>query len=124
MSMDLFLQNNDNLLPRDQVHMERIEASPYPDGHRVKVIIDVTPFRERPNLELTIRDQEDKIVAVTSVIATMHFKMEFNLHLRGVDNPAGRYIVQVKLYYDEIQSPQDVRETDLVIPATNNADSA
>jgi hypothetical protein len=113
--MDLFLQNNDNLLPREEVRVERVEAVPYPDRRRVKLQIDVTPFRERPNLELTIRDANGKIVAGTSVIATMHFKMEFNLHLRGVDDPSGDYTVQVQLYYDDVRSPQDVRETSLHI---------
>jgi hypothetical protein len=121
MSMNLFLQNNDNLLPRDQVRVERVEAVPFPDRRRVKLAIDVTPFRERPNLELTIRDADGKIVAGTSVIATMHFKMEFNLHLRGVDDPTGAYTVQVQLYYDDVRSPQDVGEANLVIPPANGA---
>jgi hypothetical protein len=115
MDMNLFLQNNDNLLPRDQVHIERVAAIPHPDRRRVKVQIDVTPFRERPNFEIIILDQDGRQVASTSVIATMHFKMEFNLHLRHVDDTTGHYTVRVQMYYDDIRSPQDIREVALHI---------
>jgi len=113
--MDLFLHNA-NLLPRDQVRIERVAATPYPDGRRVKVEVDVTPFQERPNLEIVIRDQAQTLVATASVITPMHFKMEFNLHLRGIEDSAGDYRVQVQLYYEDIQSPQDTREIMLHIP--------
>lgn len=116
MGVDLFLQNNDNLVPRDQVRLTRLEAQPFPDRRRVKVLVDVTPFRERPNLEITILDGAGQQAAMTNVIATMHFKMEFNLHLRTPDDPSGPYAVQVMLYYDDVRSPQDERTVELVIP--------
>jgi hypothetical protein len=106
-SINLFLQNNPNLLPPEQVRIERIDASLLPGGMRVKVEIDVTPFRERPNLEIQILDPEGKIAAVSSVIATMHFKMEFHLHLRSAQ--ADTYTAHVQLYYDDIRTPQDTR---------------
>jgi hypothetical protein len=118
MTIDLFLQNDESRAPRDQVRIERLAATPYPDGRRIKVEIDVTPFRERPNLEIAIRDQNGKMVSGSSVIATMIFKMEFVLHLRDVTEPAGDYIVEAKLYYDDILSPQDTREITLNIPRT------
>jgi len=115
MDTNFFLMNNDNLVPREEVRIERVEAQVYDDQRRVKVAIQVTPFRERPNLEIVIRQAAGQPVATSSVIATMHFKMEFNLHLRGIENPAGDYTVQVVLYYDELTSPQDAQEIPLHI---------
>ena len=116
MDGNFFLQNNDNLVPRDQVRLDRLTATPFADRRRVKVEVDVTPFRERPDLEIVIYDGTGRIVASSSVIASMQFKMEFNLHLRNLSNPAGDYTVQVQLYYEDIQSPQDTRATTIIIP--------
>lgn len=118
-NIELYLQNNDNLLPRDQVKITNVTATPYPDGRRVNVAIEITPFRERPNLEIAIRrmdgDQGPHVVASTSVIAIMNFRVDFNLHIRGVADPAGGYTVSVGLYYEEARSPQHSRTIDLTI---------
>lgn len=116
MDIDLILQNNPNLLPRDEVRIVSVSATPYPDRRRVKVEVEVTPFRERPNLEIIIQDSQGRTAASSSVIALMQFKTAFNLHLRGSDDPAHEYIVRVLLYYEDIQVPQDTREAALVIP--------
>jgi hypothetical protein len=121
MNTNLFLQDNPNLVPRDQVRLERIAATPHPDRRRVKVEVDVTPFRERPNLEIAILSGDGQIASSASVLATMHFKMEFNLHLRGASDPAGNYTLRVQLYYDDAQSPQDVREIALPVPRAGAA---
>lgn len=115
MSTDFFLQN-DNLRPRDEVRIENVTAIPYPDGRRVHVEIAVTPFRERPNLDITITSSEGRPVASTSAIEIMGFRVSFNLHLRGVDQPAGEYTVSVLLYYEDISQPHDRREAALHIP--------
>ncbi len=70
-------------MPRDEVRIENVTAAPYPDGRRVHVEITVTPFRERPNLEITITSSEGP-PATTSAIEIMDFRVSFNLHLRGV----------------------------------------
>jgi len=116
MDFDLFLHNNPNLRPRDEVRIERVTATPYPDRHRVHVEVEVTPFREQPNLEITVSDQSGRTAAATTVVALMAFKAAFNLHLRGVDDPAGTYLVRVQLYYEDVASAQDIRETCLDIP--------
>lgn len=117
MDSNLYLQNNENLLPRDQVRITGVTASLYPDRQRVKIEVKVTPFRERPNLEIIIQDANGRLAASTSVIAIMHFQNAFTLHLRSGDDPAGNYTTRVVLYYDDIQSPQDTRDTALAIPA-------
>ncbi len=116
MSIDLIFQNNDNLLPRDEVLVESVKATPYPDGRRVHVEITVTPFRERPNLEIAILNAEAKIVSTASAIAIMNFRVALTMHLRGVTDPAGDYTVRVQLYYEDAAVPQDSYAAMLNIP--------
>jgi hypothetical protein len=115
MGINLYLQNNPNLRPRDEVRIERVAATPYPDRHRVHVEVDVTPFREQPNLEITITDRNGRAAATATVVALMSFKVALNLHLRGTDDPGGEYTVRVQLYYEEVESPQDTHEVPLDI---------
>ncbi|HVO68876.1 MAG TPA: hypothetical protein VMT24_02455 [Aggregatilineaceae bacterium] len=121
MSSDLFLQNNPDLRPRGEVRIERVSAAPYPDRRRVHVEVEVTPFREQPNLEITIHDSNGRVAAATTVVALMNFKVAFTLHLRGADEPAGEYTVQVRLYYEDAETPQDAREAPLDIPPASSS---
>ena len=108
--MDLIIQNNANLFPRNQIQIERLEAAPFPDRRRVKVSVHITPFRERPNLDIAIFNADGARVASTSVIEAMTFKMEMNLHLRGDAPLEGIFTVRVMLYFDDLSAPQDTKQ--------------
>lgn len=122
MSIDLILNNNDNLRPRDEIEVENVTASPYPDNRRVKVGVEVTPFRERPNLAIAILDDQAQPVASTSAIGLMNFRTSYVLHLRGMDDPTGKYTVRVQLYYESPDEVQHAQDASLQIPASD-ADS-
>ena len=98
-----FFQPGDVPQPADKVKIEYLNASAYPDGWRVKVDIHVTPFQQRPSLELALIKKEaadaGKIVAHLSIIETMHPKMEFTMHIRNVDVPQGEYLVKTVLFF-------------------------
>ncbi len=125
--MDInFYESADVPQPRDKVKIERFEAKPYPDGWRVRIILEVTPFQERPSLEIRVRtDGKDgetgeasaRRVAELSVIETMTRHMEFTVHIRGVTSPVGPYIAEADLYYENLSAPQDRR----VVPFTVEA---
>jgi len=102
--------------PRDEIKIERLEVTPYPDRFRVHIHVVVTPFMERPNLLLVAHNEEDRIVSELNVIETMHHDMEFTMHLRGVDDPAGLYTLTVDLFYDTRNPPQDRRIETFTIP--------
>jgi hypothetical protein len=96
-----FFNPQDVPQPRDKIKVEKLEPKPYPDGWRVRVIVDVTPFQERPSLEIRVRSAEGRIVSELSVIETMIRHMEFTVHIRGVESPAGNYIAEAALYYGD-----------------------
>ncbi|CAG0964335.1 hypothetical protein ARNL5_01175 [Anaerolineae bacterium] len=105
-AMDIqFFDQSEVPQPRDQIRIEKLTPEPYPDGWRIKVSIEVTPFQERPSLELRIRN-EQRVIAELSIIETMHRHMEFTVHVRGVTSPYGPYWAECDLYYEDRLSPQ------------------
>jgi hypothetical protein len=112
-----FFESTDIPQPRDKIKIESVEANPYPDGWRVKLVIRVTPFQERPNLEITIDNIDGRRVAELTVIETMHRHMEFTIHIRGVPTPVGSYIVKTELYYEDRAKAQSFHETPFSVEA-------
>ncbi len=96
-----FFSPHDVPQPPDKIVVEKLSAAPYPDGWRVKVSVDVTPFQQRPNLEIQVRSQAGHLISELSVIETMIRHMEFTMHLRGIASPKGSYVVSASLYYGE-----------------------
>ncbi|NDJ87262.1 MAG: hypothetical protein GYB66_15395 [Chloroflexi bacterium] len=100
-----FFEPGDVPQPPDNVKIERLDALPHPDGWRVKIELHVTPFQQRPNFEVILlrRDEDgtDSQIANLSIVETMHPKMEFTMHIRGVDDPNGDYLLRAILYYRE-----------------------
>jgi hypothetical protein len=103
--------------PRDQVKIETMEITPYPDRIRVHIHIKVTPFQERPNLLLVAHDEHDQIVSELNIIETMHHDMEFTMHLRNAqDTGGGIYTLTADLFYETRNPPQDRRLETFTIP--------
>jgi hypothetical protein len=111
-----FFDGDQDQQPRDQVKIETLEITPYPDRFRVHIHIIVTPFQERPNLLLVAHDAQDRIVSELNVIETMHHDMEFTMHLRGIDDPAGIYTLTVDLFYETRKPPQDRKHATFTVP--------
>ncbi len=105
--------------PQADVRIERLEVTPYADRVRIHIHIQVTPFRERPNLLLVAHDAHDRIVSELDVIETMHHDMEFTMHLRSTGDPAGVYTLTADLFYETRNPPQDRCVESFVVPAAD-----
>ncbi|MCC6613022.1 MAG: hypothetical protein IT320_06055 [Anaerolineae bacterium] len=103
--------------PREEVRIEALDVALYRDRMRVLVHVRVTPFMERPNLLIVVRDESDRLVGELNVIETMHNDMEFTLHLRGVNDPTGWYTAEADLFYETRNPPLDSRVEAFEIPA-------
>lgn len=116
--MDIqFFDNGDQVpKPRDEIKIESLNATPYPDRFRIFLEIKVTPFQERPNLLITVHDEDDTLVGELNIIETMHANMEFTLHIRGKDDPTGAYSVSAELFYESRNPPQDQTITGFNVP--------
>lgn len=88
-------------LPPEQVRILDLQAEPYPDGQRVHVNLEITPFEKRPHLEVTLSDAQGNEVGSVSIVEPMSWRLEFTMHIRGYPN-AGLYTLLVRLYYPEM----------------------
>ena len=115
--MDIPLFPSDQIpQPKEKIRIEALEITPYRDRFRVHIHLKVTPFLERPNLLFIAHNAEDRIVSELNVIETMHYDMEFTMHLRNTTEPAGIYLLTVELFYETRNPPQDQRIETFEIP--------
>lgn len=108
--------------PRSRVKIESVAVTPYPDRFRVFVEVKVTPFLERPNLLMTLHDDDDNLVTELNIIETMHNKMEFTMHIRGKNDPAGAYALTVELFYETRNPPPETEVIGFLIPTYDPAE--
>jgi hypothetical protein len=116
MEINIFNDPNQIPQPREKIRIESLVAELYPDRHRVHVDVRVTMFLERPNLLIMLRNQDGKLIHELNVIETMHAHMEFTIHIRNVNDPAGDYTLDVELFYETRNPPQDTRSIEFTIP--------
>ncbi len=108
--MDIFFENpNDKPVPPEEMVIRSLTAQPYEDGRRIKVDFEITPFLERPNLEIDIHNQDGKLAATLSVVEAIENKMTFTMHLREAQ-PTGEYTLSMVLFYTDL-SPMDEEES-------------
>src|SRR3989337_1136227 len=94
-----FPEDNLQRMTPEETRITSLTAEPYPDGYRLRVNIEITPFQKRPHIEVTISDMDAKEVASSSIIEPMSWKIEFTMHIRGeLRNP---YTLEAKLFYPD-----------------------
>jgi hypothetical protein len=121
-----FFLNDPNIkrYPPEKTHLLDFSAKPYPDGSRIHISLELTPFLQKPNMEIVLTDSEENIVASTSIIEPTAWKIELTLHIRKVtqnaeqpSDPMGnkRYTLSVMVTYPEL-GEIDRRTLSLQIP--------
>jgi len=105
--MDFFFpEDNLNRMVPEETNITSISAEPYPDGYRVRVNLQITPFQKRPHIDVRLTGSDGKEVASTTIVEPLSWKIEFTMHIRGeLNNP---YTIEAKLYYPDgpSQAPQ------------------
>jgi hypothetical protein len=98
--MDFFLpEDNLQRAVPEETRITSLTAEPYPDGYRLRVNIEMTPFQQRPHLEVTLDDADEQEIASSSIIEPLGWKIEFTMHIRGeLNNP---YTLQARLFYPD-----------------------
>lgn len=102
MTMDFFFP--DDLTPRqtpEETRISSLGAEPYPDGRRIHVNMDITPFQKRPHIDVALFDSEGLEAASASFIEPLTWRLEFTIHIRGRENVAGKYRLEARLYYPD-----------------------
>ncbi len=85
--------------PLEDVRIKNVRAEVMPDGRRVVVSVDLTPFFEKPSFDVTLlRDGVEE--RSTSVVGAMHANAQLTMHLPSGD-PSGHYTARVDLLGDD-----------------------
>jgi hypothetical protein len=100
--MQAFFNESDlERLPPEKMHWVNLSAELYPDGQRIRVQLEFTPFLKSPVLELTVRDAQGNTAATTTIIEPFTWRLELTLHLRDPRiDAAGLQLEAVLLYPD------------------------
>lgn len=107
-----------NRMTPEETHITSLTAEPYPDGRRLRVNLEITPFQTRPYIEVTLNNSEGEEVASASVVEPMSWKLEFTMHLRGeLQNP---YTLQAHLFYPDGPSDEPHTVTFEVTPPSED----
>ncbi|OGO34433.1 MAG: hypothetical protein A2W35_03410 [Chloroflexi bacterium RBG_16_57_11] len=104
--MDIFFADPSEVpLPPSEVRIRELNVDPWPDGRRLRVYLEVDPFQKRPNVDLTLVDQDGRELSGVSIIESMTRKMELVMHLRGAI--PGTCTLQALLYYAALPEPAE-----------------
>ncbi len=104
MASDIFFTDASEapLLPAE-VRIRTLDADPRPDGVRVDVRLELTPFLQRPNIEVSVTNATGREVTSLSVVEAIEPKMDFTMHLRERET-GGRYKLAVQVFYADVES--------------------
>ena len=99
-----FFSPEDNLqrMAPEETRITSLRAEQYPDGRRVHINLEITPFQKRPCIEVTLFNGDGDEVASTSIVEPMSWKLEFTMHLRGRRSEhRNPYTAEAKLFYPD-----------------------
>jgi hypothetical protein len=87
-----------------------VEVAAHPDGRRLRVNLRLTPFLERPNVDLEVQDDTGGRLASATIVETTEPDLALTLHLRASAGGPLRLVTSVS--YRE-HGPVDRRETSI-----------
>jgi hypothetical protein len=120
--MEMFFADPDDVpLPPSEVRILNMTLDPYPDGRRVRVFIELTPFQKKPHGDVWIKDNAGNVVAEASFIEAVTKQFEMILHLRSFD-PEGKYTASLILFYSQEVEDEVEGDRTLVRPEKNIVD--
>ncbi len=98
-AMEIFFEDPSEIpLPPDEVRILLFEVDPYPDGRRLRVLFELTPFQMKPHGDIVIFNLAGEPVATTSFVETITPRNEMTVHLRHLD-PVGHYRATLTVFY-------------------------
>jgi len=95
--------------PSEKISFTELRVEPWPDGHRVRVHITLSPFTTRPNLEAAVFNADNVELQRIHIVENTDVRLVFTMHLRGAQIP-GKFSLQALVYFDpeEIQDQRTI----------------
>lgn len=98
MQIDFFDNPEDAPKSREDVKIKQLGLYLFEDKRRVAVGFDITPFLERPCIEVRVTNARGELAGTLHVIDTLDTNFSLTMHLRD-DDPTELYDVAVTVYY-------------------------
>jgi hypothetical protein len=112
--MDIFFADPSEVpLPPEEVRILTFKVDPYPDGRRLRVFFELTPFQQKPHGDIIVKDLVGNPVATASFVEAITPRNEMTLHLRTRD-PSGQFTAILTLFYRYEIEEDDQGEQTLV----------
>jgi hypothetical protein len=106
--MEIFFHDPDDVpQPPKNVRIRQFLVEPWTDGRRVSVYLELTPFQQKPNGEISVTNADGDEIANLTIIETIDPKNEFTIHLRGAEIK-GEYTAHVNIFYVEPEQEDEV----------------
>lgn len=83
----------------EETRITSLHAEPYPDGRRLRVALEMTPFQKRPYLEVLLRDADNEELSSAAIVEPLSWKLEFTMHVRG--DTTEPLTLEARLYYPD-----------------------
>lgn len=87
---------------REDVRLKQLGLFVYEDGRRVAIGFNLTPFAERPSLEVTATNSEGHLAGSMTVIEALSPNFSLTMHLRD-SHPTDTYSFEAVVYYKDEQ---------------------
>jgi hypothetical protein len=88
-------------LPPKEMRLLEMRAELWPNqANRVRIHLEITPFLERPNLQITISRPDGREVSSIHIIETIESRMTFTMHLKG-EVEEGPLHLKANLFYPD-----------------------
>jgi hypothetical protein len=102
--MDInFHDPSDIPLPPGDVRIRELRIEPLQDQRRVQIFLEITPFQQKPNIEIKILTESGDEAASLSIIEAIDYKMQFTVHIK-TQSTYGDYVADMEIYYFEAQA--------------------
>jgi len=100
-------------MPSD-VRFRRVTAEPFVDRQRVKLTYELSPFLQRPNVEILLEGPPGTVLGAVTIIETMDSRFSLTVHLRADPPAEGRFDVISTLGYEGLpEVDKDVTRIEL-----------
>ncbi len=113
MSDIFFTDSSEVPVPPEEVRIRALTALARADGQRIDTAISLTPFQQKPNVELVIENAEGQELSSLSVVEAIDATMEFTMHIRG-KKQSGEHILKARVFYAEIESYEKAKNEDAI----------
>ena len=101
---DIFFSNIDEApVPPAEVRIRELAAKPRRDRARIDVHFALTPFQQRPNIEVAINDSAGRQVSALSIVEAIDPVMDFTMHLREAQT-GGQYTLEMLVFYADVET--------------------